>query len=183
MRKVINFSNMWSDQQDSHSLVHVLEFQVCVVQYTTHTWNSKNIKTFEFLGRQRLVPNKGNTFKSPTTWYITTFKMWKQSDFENILCMMYMRKYLLKVVSHVNVITGIDPRKKKWFISQKDLRHIELQFSWGFLSFAATKGVTCHFFSHRSLSSHFLALNRLTSKLSSFCLSTFSYSSSATFWP
>ena len=52
-----------------------------------------------------------------------------------------MRKYLLKVVSHVNVITGIDPRKKKWFISQKDLRHIELQFSWGFLSFAATKGV------------------------------------------
>ena len=87
-----------------------------------------------------------------------------------------MRKYLLKVVSHVNVITGIDPRKKKWFISQKDLRHIELQFSWGFLSFAATEGVSCH-----SLPISLLFIVSLQSFPAFVFLSTFSYSSSATF--
>ena len=92
-----------------------------------------------------------------------------------------MRKYLLKVVSHVNVITGIDPRKKKWFISQKDLRHIELQFScWGFLSFAATKGVTSSAPGH-SLPISLLFIVSLQSFPAFVFLSTFSYSSSATF--
>ena len=91
-----------------------------------------------------------------------------------------MRKYLLKVVSHVNVITGIDPRKKKWFISQKDLRHIELQFSWGFLSFAATKGVNFSAAGH-SLPISLLFIVSLQSFPAFVFLSTFSYSSSATF--